>query len=112
MADCIFCRIATGEVPSRVVTEDDHVIAIEDLNPQAPVHVLVLPRRHVADAREVGDDGLMDRVVAAANRVASIKGMLDDGYRLVVNVGRDGGQTVGHLHLHVLGGRSMTWPPG
>jgi histidine triad (HIT) family protein len=80
--------------------------------PQAPVHVLVIPRRHVADIREVGEDGLLQRVVATANRVAQLKGVDDAGYRLVVNVGADGGQTVLHLHLHVLGGRRLTWPPG
>ncbi|HEY4025798.1 MAG TPA: histidine triad nucleotide-binding protein [Candidatus Dormibacteraeota bacterium] len=112
MADCIFCRIAAGAVPATVVAEDDEVIAIEDVAPQAPVHVLVIPRRHVADIREVGEDGLLQRVVATANRVAQLKGVDDAGYRLVVNVGADGGQTVLHLHLHVLGGRRLTWPPG
>lgn len=112
MADCIFCRIAAGELPARVVAEDDEVIAIEDVAPQAPVHVLVLPRRHVVDIRGVGDDGLLPRLVAIANRVAAEKGVGDGGYRLVVNVGADGGQTVPHLHMHVLGGRPMTWPPG
>jgi histidine triad (HIT) family protein len=112
MADCIFCRIAAREVPATVVTEDDEVLAIEDIAPQAPVHVLVMPRRHVADVREVGDDGLLQRVLATANRVAVLKGVADAGYRLVVNVGEDGGQEVPHLHLHVLGGRRLTWPPG
>jgi histidine triad (HIT) family protein len=112
MADCIFCRIAAGEVPARVVAEDRDVIAIEDVRPQAPVHVLVIPRHHVADLREVGEDGLLARLVTTANRVAAIKDVADAGYRVVVNVGADGGQEVPHLHLHVLGGRSMTWPPG
>jgi histidine triad (HIT) family protein len=112
MADCIFCRIVAGEIPARVVTEDDEVVAIEDVNPQAPVHVLVMPRRHVSDAREVGEDGLMSRVVAIANRVAELKGVSNGGYRLVVNVGPDAGMTVPHLHMHVLGGRAMSWPPG
>jgi histidine triad (HIT) family protein len=112
MADCIFCRIGSGELPARVVAEDDEVIAIEDVAPQAPVHVLVLPRRHVTDLREVGDDGLVGRLVATANRVAAEKGVAGDGYRVVVNVGANGGQTVPHLHVHVLGGRAMTWPPG
>jgi histidine triad (HIT) family protein len=108
----MFCRIAAGEVPARVVAEDDGVLAIEDLNPQAPVHVLVLTRRHLADIREVDDDGLLGRLVATANRVAAEKGVAEPGYRLVVNVGPDAGQTVAHLHLHVLGGRRMSWPPG
>ena len=112
MADCVFCRIAAGAAPARVVAEDDGVLAIEDVNPQAPVHVLVIPRRHLADAREAGDDGLMGRLVATANRVAAERGLGERGYRLVINVGRDGGQAVPHLHLHVLGGRAMAWPPG
>jgi histidine triad (HIT) family protein len=112
MADCIFCRVAAGELPATVVAEDDGVLVIEDLNPQAPVHVLVLPRRHVADIRELDDDGLLGRLVATANRVAEAKGVAGSGYRLVANVGQDAGQTVAHLHLHVLGGRPMSWPPG
>jgi histidine triad (HIT) family protein len=112
MADCIFCRIAAGEAPARVVAEDDDVIAIEDIAPQAPVHVLVIPRRHVADVREVGEDGLMARLVSTANWVAALEGVAGGGYRLVVNVGPDGGQQVPHLHLHVLGGRALAWPPG
>jgi histidine triad (HIT) family protein len=112
MADCIFCRIAAREVPATVVAEDDEVIAIEDIAPQAPVHVLVIPRRHVADIREVGEDGLLQRVVATANRVAEQRGVAGAGYRLVVNVGADGGQEVPHLHVHVLGGRRLAWPPG
>ena len=112
MADCIFCRIAAGEAPARVVAEDPDVLAIEDVRPQAPVHVLVIPRQHVADLREVGEEGLLARLMATAKRVAAIKEVADAGYRVVVNVGADGGQEVPHLHLHVLGGRSMTWPPG
>jgi histidine triad (HIT) family protein len=95
-----------------VVAEDDEVIAIEDIAPAAPVHVLVMPRRHVVDLREVGEDGLMARLVATANRVADEKGVGGGGYRVVVNVGRDAGQAVPHLHLHVLGGRALAWPPG
>ena len=112
MADCIFCRIVAGELPARVIAEDDGVLAIEDVNPQAPVHVLVLPRRHLADIRELEDDGLLGRLVATANRVAADRGLAGSGYRLVVNTGPESGQTVAHLHLHVLGGRPMGWPPG
>jgi histidine triad (HIT) family protein len=112
MADCVFCRIAAREVAATVVAEDEEVIAIEDIAPQAPVHVLVIPRRHVAGIREVGEDGLLQRMVATANRVAELQGIADAGYRLVVNVGEDGGQEVLHLHLHVLGGRRLAWPPG
>jgi histidine triad (HIT) family protein len=117
--DCVFCRIAAGEIPSTQVHADNAVIAIRDLNPQAPVHVLVLPRRHVAGVAALGADDLsaddatlLARMVAAANRVARDAGIAEGGYRLVINQGADGGQTVGHLHLHVLGGRPMTWPPG
>jgi histidine triad (HIT) family protein len=112
MADCIFCRIAAGEVPARVVAEDEHVLAIEDVDPKAPLHVLVIPRQHVANLREVGEDGLVARLVATANRVAAEGGVADDGYRVVVNIGPDAGQSVHHLHVHVLGGRPLAWPPG
>lgn len=118
-ANCVFCRIAAGELPSERVHADDTVIAIRDRHPQAPIHVLVLPRRHVAGvaalgAGEVGseDAALVARMVAVANQVARDLGLAEAGYRLVINQGHDGGQTVGHLHLHVLGGRQMTWPPG
>ena len=112
MADCIFCRIAAGEAPARVVAEDDDVVAFEDVRPQAPLHVLVIPRRHVAGVHEVAEDGLLGRLVATAGRVAVERGVAEDGYRLVVNAGADGGQEVLHLHLHLLAGRPMTWPPG
>ena len=111
--DCLFCRIVADEVPSDRVYEDDEVIAFRDIAPRAPTHVLVIPRRHVADAHALGDDddALLGRLFAAARRVADDAG-LDGGYRVVTNVGPDSGQTVFHLHLHVLGGRPMTWPPG
>lgn len=111
MADCVFCRIVAGKAPAHVVAEDDVAVAFEDIRPQAPVHVLVVPRRHVANARDA-EDGLMGRLVAMANRVAGVKGIAESGYRLVANVGRDAGQDVLHLHLHVLGGRPLAWPPG
>lgn len=114
MADCIFCGIADGGVPAQRVYEDDHVVAFRDLNPQAPTHVLVIPRRHIASIDEVspGDEEMIGRVFAAAKAVARAEGVAAQGYRLVTNVGDDAGQTVGHLHVHVLGGRRMTWPPG
>lgn len=118
-ANCVFCRIAAGEIPSAQVYADSEVIAIRDVNPQAPIHVLVLPRRHVAGVAELGagdlgaeNTALLGRMVAVANRVARDDGIAEGGYRLVINQGHDGGQTVGHVHLHVLGGRPMTWPPG
>jgi histidine triad (HIT) family protein len=112
VADCVFCRVAAGEVPARIVAEDERVVAFEDINPQAPVHVLVIPRDHVVDIRGVGDGETLGRLVATANRVAEMKGVAGDGYRLVVNVGPDAGQSVLHLHVHVLGGRRLGWPPG
>jgi histidine triad (HIT) family protein len=111
--DCLFCRIVADEIPSDRVYEDDAVIAFRDIAPRAPTHVLVIPRRHIADAHAVGDgdDALLGRLFAAARRVADDAG-LERGYRVVTNVGPESGQTVFHLHLHVLGGRPMAWPPG
>ena len=111
---CIFCGIANGEVPARTVLETEDVIAFHDLDPKAPTHVLVIPRRHIEsiDAMEPGDEELIGRVMAAAKQVAKAEGIADAGYRLVTNIGADAGQTVPHLHVHVLGGRRLTWPPG
>ncbi|HWH27696.1 MAG TPA: histidine triad nucleotide-binding protein [Mycobacteriales bacterium] len=113
MNDCLFCRIVAGEVPADVVHETERTLAFRDIGPQAPTHVLVVPREHHADAAAVvdADPGLLADVMAAAVDVARRAG-LDGGYRLVANTGDDGGQTVPHLHVHVLGGRRMTWPPG
>jgi histidine triad (HIT) family protein len=112
--DCIFCRIASGDVPSDVVLSTDEVVAFRDINPQAPVHVQVIPRRHVTDASEiVADDGpLLAQLFAIANRVAAAEGISGRGYRLLFNVGEDANNSVPHLHLHVLGGRRLGWPPG
>ena len=114
MSDCVFCKIGSGQIPSKVVLQDDDVLAFDDLNPQAPVHVLVIPKRHVVALNEVeaGDRALLGRLLDAATLVARKKGIAESGYRVVANTGRNGGQTVFHLHLHVLGGRQMTWPPG
>lgn len=114
MSDCIFCSIVAHEIPSNIVREDDLVVAIRDNAPQAPVHVLVMPRAHIASAAELGDDhsALWNRMLAVAQGIAQSEGIAADGYRLVVNVGSKGGQTVDHLHMHVLGGRQMVWPPG
>lgn len=111
--DCLFCRIAAGEIPATKVHEDDLVLAIRDLNPQAPTHLLVLPVQHVASAADLSDadSTLLGRLFAVAADLARSED-LDGGWRLVTNVGRDGGQSVDHLHLHLLGGRRMTWPPG
>ena len=110
---CLFCRIAAGELDARIVHQDDQVVAFEDLNPQAPTHVLVIPREHVARAIEVtaAQGPVLARMFEVAGKVARDRG-LEDGYRLVVNNGPGAGQTVFHLHLHLLGGRGMKWPPG
>ncbi len=112
-ADCLFCRMASGEIPVAKVHEDEMVFAIRDINPQAPTHVLVMPLAHVASAAALteADAPLLARLFAVAAEIAARDG-LDGGWRLVSNVGPDGGQTVQHLHLHLLGGRRMGWPPG
>ena len=114
MPDCLFCSIAAGDVPSDTVLETDDVVAFRDVNPQAPVHVLVVPRRHVGDLHllDAGDDALLGELVRVAQRVAEQEGIATGGYRVVANVGPDAGMSVPHLHLHVLGGRRMGWPPG
>jgi histidine triad (HIT) family protein len=113
-ADCIFCRIVAGDIPAEVVLRTDYALAFRDLNPQAPLHILVIPLRHVDNAATVSHDDadVVADMMVAARRVAEAEGVADSGYRLVFNVGEDGGNTVGHLHLHVLGGRRLSWPPG
>jgi histidine triad (HIT) family protein len=113
VTECLFCRIATGEIPAQFVYEDDAVVAFQDVNPQAPVHVLVIPRKHVPTLTAAADDPeLVARVVAAAAVVAAQQGIEESGYRTVVNTGPDAQQSVQHLHLHVIGGRPLGWPPG
>ena len=111
---CLFCRIVAGELPAVLVHEDDLVVAIRDIAPQAPTHVLLLPRAHVPSARELteADGPLLGRLFAVAADLARSEGIADAGYRLVSNVGDWGGQSVDHLHLHLLGGRPFGWPPG
>jgi len=110
--DCVFCRIAQGEAPASIVYQDEGVVAFRDRNPQAPVHVLVIPREHYASLMELPEDGkLLERLLLAIKEVARATG-IQGGFRSVVNCGARGGQTVGHLHIHVLGGRFMRWPPG
>lgn len=113
MTDCLFCRIVAGDVPADVVHETDRTLAFRDIGPQAPTHVLVVPKEHHADVAAAvdADPSLAADVLAAAVAVARREG-LDGGYRLVANTGADGGQTVHHLHVHVLGGRGLSWPPG
>src|SRR5665811_429140 len=114
MSDCVFCSIAAREIPADLVYEDDEVVAFRDLNPQAPVHLLVIPRRHLRglDAATEGDEPLLGRLALVAARLAAKEGLGESGYRVVVNNGPDAGQAVEHLHYHVMGGRRMTWPPG
>jgi histidine triad (HIT) family protein len=114
MSDCLFCRIAAGEVPADVVAESDRALAFRDINPQAPVHVLVIPRDHFDNAAELAhaDPKLLAEVFRLAAKVAEQEGVADSGYRLAANTGEGAGQTVGHLHVHVLGGRTLEWPPG
>lgn len=113
MSDCLFCRIAAKAIPSKIVYEDDQAVAFEDVNPQAPIHVLVVPRRHVLSLNETQEDSaLLGHLMRTCVTVAAQKGLAGSGYRVVTNTGAHGGQTVSHLHLHVLGGRPMRWPPG
>lgn len=110
--DCLFCRIARGELPVRLVAETAECVAFADINPQAPVHVLVIPREHVASLDEASDGALLGRVLLLAADVARREGIAEGGYRTVINTHVAAGQTVPHLHAHVLGGRSLRWPPG
>ena len=115
MSDCIFCKIAAGDIPSQKVFEDNSVVAFKDLSPQAPVHVLIVPKKHVQSVAQLSavDKELIAHVfVDVAPKLAAELGIADTGFRLVVNTGDEGGQTVNHLHVHLLGGRKMTWPPG
>ena len=113
MADCLFCKIAAKELDAEVVWESDGALAFKDINPAAPTHVLVIPKKHIASASELGADdaALVLEMFEGMRRIASDAG-LDGGHRIVTNVGPDAGQSVHHLHFHVLGGRSMSWPPG
>ena len=114
MSECLFCRIGSGQIPAKVVLQDDEILAFEDVNPQAPVHVLVIPKRHIEGLNEAtaGDKALLGHLLEVAAQVAKKKGIAETGYRVVTNMGRQAGQSVFHLHLHVLGGRQMIWPPG
>jgi histidine triad (HIT) family protein len=112
MADCIFCGIVAGEVPATVVASNAGALAIEDVNPKAPVHVLVIPREHLADVHAIRDGSLLVGMFDLARQVAGDRDVAESGYRLVFNLGPDAGQSVFHAHLHVLGGRSLAWPPG
>ncbi len=110
--DCIFCKIVAGDIPAGKVYEDEHVVAFRDIQPQAPLHLLIVPRVHLASLDEVEDTALLGHIMVTAARLAREHGVSQGGYRVVVNCNQDGGQTVFHLHAHLLGGRFMTWPPG
>jgi histidine triad (HIT) family protein len=112
--DCLFCSIAGGDIPSTTVFDKGNVLGFRDINPQAPTHVLVIPKMHLQSWHDLSPDhaDLMMELVAACQAIADQEGIRESGYRVVSNIGSDGGQTVAHLHLHVLGGRMMTWPPG
>jgi len=114
MPTCLFCRIVNREIPAKVVYDDERVLAFEDINPQAPLHVLVIPKRHIATLNDLepSDDGLVGELVRRAGAIAAEKGLASDGFRTVFNTNRAAGQTVFHIHLHLLGGRGLTWPPG
>lgn len=114
MSDCIFCKIAAGQIATKAVYEDRDVVAFRDVNPQAPVHVLVIPKKHIERLSTLQEDDwpLLVALGRAAVEVARQENLAKDGFRVVTNDGKNGGQTVSHLHLHVLGGRPMTWPPG
>ena len=110
--DCLFCRIASGAIPAGFIAETEEAVAFRDISPKAPVHVLVIPRKHISSLNEADDDQLLGRLLALAANVARDEGIAEGGYRTIINTRADGGQTVDHLHIHVMGGRHMEWPPG
>ena len=114
MSDCLFCKILNGEIPSEKVYENEWVYCFEDINPEAPVHVLLIPKTHISSANELNEENslVIAKIFEAAAVVAKNLGIAKSGYRIVNNCGVDGGQTVGHLHFHLLGGRNLGWPPG
>ncbi|MGD2153402.1 MAG: histidine triad nucleotide-binding protein [Gemmatimonadales bacterium] len=114
MADCLFCKIAAGEIPAEKVKEDDDWIAFRDISPQAPTHILIIPREHIATLNDLepGNAALLGQLFLAAKQIAAEEGIAEPGYRTVVNCNADAGQAVFHIHVHLLGGREMGWPPG
>ena len=113
-SDCLFCKIVAGEIPADIIFESDDTIAFRDINPQAPTHALIIPRRHVATINDLedGDEALVGNLFLAARKIAADEGIADAGYRVAMNCNEAAGQTVFHLHLHILGGRQLGWPPG
>jgi len=114
MEDCIFCKIASREIPSKIVYEDEEAVAFEDINPQAPVHILLIPKKHIPNSLSLTeeDKSIVGHLFLIANRIAQDRGIADRGFRLVNNCNAEAGQTVFHFHIHLLGGRIMNWPPG
>lgn len=114
MSDCLFCKIVEGEIPADLVYQDDDVIAFNDLNPQAPTHILIIPRKHISTVNDASDDDalVLGKLMLAARKIAHDKHFANDGYRLVVNCNQLAGQTVFHIHMHLLAEREMSWPPG
>lgn len=112
--DCLFCKIIAGDIPSEKVYEDELVYAFKDISPAAPVHVLIIPKYHISSANELSEEnaGIVSHIFLTVGKIAKELGIADSGYRIVNNCGKDGGQTVGHLHFHLLGGRNLGWPPG
>ena len=113
-SSCIFCRLAAREIPSEIVHESDRIVAFRDTDPKAPTHILLIPKEHIASITDIGDDqgAMLADIAQAATHLARTEGIDESGWRLVTNVGPDAGQSVFHLHFHLLGGRPMTWPPG
>ncbi len=114
MSDCLFCKIINGEIPSTKVYEDDNVYAFNDIDPQAPFHIIIVPKDHIASGNDLTDENsaIVGHIFSAAAKIAKEKGFAESGWRIVNNCGKDGGQTVGHLHFHLLAGRNLQWPPG
>ena len=114
MSDCLFCKIATGEIPSDKVFEDDLLVGFRDIQPQAPTHIVIIPKKHIETTNDYTEDDseLLSRMLLTCQQLAKDEGLSENGYRIVMNCNKDGGQSVFHLHVHVLGGRRMSWPPG
>jgi len=112
--ECLFCKIIAGDIPADIVYSDDQVLVFRDINPQAPIHILLIPQKHVDSLASITDEhcGIIGKMMITARKVAATEGLSESGYRAVINVGSDGGQTVNHLHMHLLGGRTFRWPPG
>ena len=112
--DCLFCKIINGEIPANIVNQNEYAMAFRDINPQSPTHVLIIPKIHISSCHDLNKQNIdyLSEMVFLAQKVAEKEKVAENGYRLVINTGDDGGQTVNHIHLHLLGGRSMSWPPG